>query len=150
MQRRDRTASLGQGLAGKLPSFLLGSANSGFLVLHMSIMTGQALNDLENRFLTKTCLLNSSVVWVPCFASPHYSFPVEDSRDPKILGLQLKDCINIMHIPNSPSVVTKPESKLFVDRNENLHSCHTCLHSYLYMCPYICIHLYELTYENIF
>lgn len=34
---RDRTASLWQGLAGKLPNFLLGSANGSFLVLHMNI-----------------------------------------------------------------------------------------------------------------
>lgn len=105
------------GARWKPSQFLLGSANSGFLALHMSIMAGRALNDLENRFLTKMCLLNSSVVWVPRFISPHYSFPLGDTRDPTILGLQLQDCMNIIHIPNSPSAVTKPESKSFVNMN---------------------------------
>lgn len=119
----------------------------------MSIMAGRALNDLENRFLTKMCLLNSSVVWVPRFTSPHYSFPLGDTRDPTILGLQLQDCMNIIHIPKSPSAVTKPESKSFVNMNWKLAFLSYIVvftQIYLYMCPYICIHLYELSYENIF
>lgn len=151
VERQD--CQLLTGTRWKPSQFLLGSANSGFLALHMSIMAGRALNDLENRFLTKMCLLNSSVVWVPRFTSPHYSFPLGDTRDPTILGLQLQDCMNIIHIPNSPSAVTKPESKSFVNMNWKLAFLSYIVvftQIYLYMCPYICIHLYELSYENIF